>query len=694
MRSALKRLIAPTALFALLFTLASFAQETGQLPEQKASDRVHGVDVTAIDKSVKPGDDFFHYANGEWVKRTEIPADRGSIGVFLELDNLASKRTQQIVQEAAAKPTTSGARKIADLYASYMNEAAIENRGMAPIKPHLDRIAAIKDKKQLAAALGEQLRADVDALNNTNYYTPNFIGLWVAPDFNDSEHYTAYLMQGGLGLPDRDYYLSDTEAMKELRTKFQAHMANVFKLAGFSDPEGRATRVMALEMAIAKVHRSLADNENIHTANNPWKPSDFAAKAPGLDWAEFFRAAGLARQQGFIVWQPEAFKGEAALVQSESLDTWKDWLAFNDLETYSNELPKAFVEERFDFWGRTLSGTPQMRPRWQRAVNVINDYLGDEVGKIYAQRYFPPEAKAEAQAMVANIIEAFRHRIDALSWMDPKTKAEAKEKLNTLYVGIGYPETWKDYSKYEVKADDLFGNVFRGDLFYYQQQIARLGHQIDRHEWSMTPQTVNAVNLPLQNALNFPAAILEPPFFDAKAAAAFNYGAIGSVIGHEISHTFDSEGAAFDSKGRVRNWWTDADFKHFEEATTRLAKQYDAYQPFPDVHLNGRQTLGENIADDAGLAAAYDGWKASLKGQPAPEQAGLSGDQQFYLAFAQAWQSKARERSLRAQAATDPHAPAQYRTYEVRNQDAWYPAFGIQPGDKLYLSPEERVKIW
>ncbi len=689
MRSALK-LSTVLLVAALLFSTSLIAQQ----PAANAEPEHHGVDISAIDKSVKPGDDFFHYANGAWIKRTEIPPDRGSVGVFLKLDNLATQRTQDLIKEAATKPSGPGSKKIADLYASYMNEAEIEKRGLSPIKPVLDKVAAIKDKKQLAAALGEQLRADVDALNNTNYHTPNFIGLWVAPDFNDSEHYTAYLLQGGIDLPDREYYLSDSEHMKELRAKYQAHISNLLKLAGFTDTDARAQRIVALETSIAKVHRALEDNEDIHKANNPWKSTDFATNAPGLDWAEFFRAAGLSNQKNFIVWQPEAFKGEAALVQSEPLETWKDWLAFNWLETYSNELPKAFVDERFDFWGKTVSGTPQMRPRWQRAVRVINGYLGDEVGKIYAQRYFSPQAKAEAQEMVSNIIEAFRKRIDGLTWMDPKTKAEAKEKLNTLYVGIGYPEKWKDYSAYQVKSDDLFGNIFRGDLFYYRDQISRLGKQIDRHEWSMTPQTVNAVNLPLQNALNFPAAILQPPFFDPKAPAAVNYGAIGSVIGHEVSHTFDSEGAAFDSKGRVRNWWTDADFKHFQEQTKKLADQYDAYSPFPDVHLNGKQTLAENIADVAGLAAAHDGYIASLKGKPAPEQDGLTGDQQFFLAFAQAWQSKARERSLRQQIATDPHSPAEYRTATVRNEDQWYPAFNVQPGDKLYLPEAQRVRIW
>src|SRR5208283_422416 len=524
--------------------------------------------------------------------------------------------------------------------------------------------------------------------------TANLFGLWVAPGFNDSDHYAAYLLQGGLQLPDRQYYLADSEHMQQIRSAYETHVSAMLKLAGFTDADARAKRIIQLEHSIAEKHLSLADNEDIHKANNTWSQADFAAKAPGLDWPEYFRGAGLTQQANFIVWQPSAFAGESALVASAPLETWKDWLAYHEIEAGAGVLPKALADERFAFFGKTMTGAPQMRPRWQRGVAVVNLFLGDEVGKIYAQRYFPPEAKARAQAMVANLIAAFRKRIDALDWMDPATKAEAQAKLNTLYVGVGYPETWKDYSAYEVKADDIFGNIWRGRLFDYQNDLARLGKPVDRHEWSMTPQTVNAVNLPLQNALNFPAAILQPPFFDAQAPDAVNYGAIGSVIGHEISHTFDTEGSAFDSKGRVRNWWTDADLKHFEAATAKLAAQYDTYKPFPDVSVNGKQTLAENIADVAGISAAYDGYHAALNGKTAPPQDGFNGDQQSFIAFAQNWGSKAREAAQRQQVATDPHAPAQYRADTVRNIDAWYGAFDVTPGEKLYLAPPDRVRIW
>jgi endothelin-converting enzyme/putative endopeptidase len=460
------------------------------------------------------------------------------------------------------------------------------------------------------------------------------------------------------------------------------------------DTEARAKRVFDLEHAIAEMHLSLAENEDVHKANNPWTRADFEAKAPGVDWVEFFRGAGLAAQTNFIVWQPSAFTGESALVASVPLEVWKDWLAFHLIDSYAGVLPKALNEERFAFFGTVLAGTPQQRPRWQRGVALVNDLLGDAVGRIYVQHYFPPEAKAQAQTMVANIVSAFRKRIDALAWMDPKTKAQAQAKLDALYVGIGYPETWRDYSAYEVKKDDAFGNVWRAGLFEYRRALSRLGKAIDRKEWAMTPQTVNAVNLPLQNALNFPAAILQPPFFDPLAPAAANYGSMGAIIGHEISHTFDTEGSAFDAQGRVRNWWTPADLEHFNAATARLAAQYDAYKPFPDLSVNGKQTLAEDIADVAGLAASYDAYRASLAGQAAPAQDGFSGDQQFFIAFGQSWGEKRREDALRAQVLEDPHAPAEYRADTVRNIEAWYSAFEVKPGEKLYLAPPDRVQIW
>ena len=674
---------------ALLTMLPAFAQEAPK-PE------THGIDVANMERSLPPGDQWYQYCNGEWIKRTEIPPDRARIGVFSALDEVSNKRTAALVEEIAKSnaPAGSGNRKIADLYNSYMDEAAIDAKGLTPIEPHLKAIAAISNKKELAFALGQTLRADVDALNNTNFHTAHLFGLWVAPGFNDPEHYAAYLLQGGVQLPDREYYMADNEHMKEVRAKYQTHVAAMLKLAGFTDTDARAERIIALEHAIAEKHLTLAENDDIHKADNTWKQADFKAKAPGLDWAEYFRGAGVSKQASFIVWQPTAFAGESALVESTPLETWKDWMAYHLIEEYAPFLSKPMADENFAFFGATLSGAQQQRPRWQRGIVLVNRYLGDEVGKIYAQRYFPPEAKAQVQAMVTNIIAAYRKRIDALDWMAASTKAEAQAKLTTLYVGIGYPESWIDYSAYEVKPDDLFGNVWRGKLFQYDREVARLGKPIDRHEWSMTPQTVNAVNLPLQNALNFPAAILQPPFFDPKAPAAANYGAIGSIIGHEVSHTFDTEGSTFDSKGRLRNWWTPADLAHFEAATAKLAAQYDNYQPFPDLHVNGKQTLAENIADVAGISASHDGFVASLNGEAAPQQDGFSGDQQFFIAFGQNYASKGRDAALRQQVMVDSHSPAQYRADTVRNIDAWYSAFEVKPGETLYLTPDERVRIW
>ncbi|MGA7521692.1 MAG: M13 family metallopeptidase [Acidobacteriaceae bacterium] len=678
-----------------VFLLASdaFPQNTTSATE---SSQVHGIAVANMDRSVTPGDNFYLYANGGWIARTQIPPDRSGLSVFSVLLNRSNKEVAGIIEDAAKSnpPAGSDARKIADVYSAFMDEKTIDALGIQPLQPHLEAIAAIHTRRELALALGKSLRADVDMLNNAVFSTPNFLGLWVAPGFSDSSHYMPYLLQGGLAMPSRSYYLDDSERMKEIRAKYGTHVAAMLKLAGLDDTDARAARVVALEHAIAEVQVPLSDIEDIAKANNLWHRSDFAAKAPGLDWDAYFEGAGLAHQQAFMVWTPTAVTGEAALVASTPLDTWKDWLTFHLIEQYASALAKPIADEEFAFMATTLSGVQQQRPRWQRAVAAVNTYLGDAVGPLYAKKYFSPEAKAEAQAMVAQLIAAYHKRIDAISWLAPSTRAEAQAKLNALYVGIGYPETWKDYSAYEARSGDAFGNAWRYGLWKYHTQIARIGKPVDRHEWSMTPQTVNAVNLPLQDALNFPAAILQPPFFDPKAPAAHNYGAIGAVIGHEISHTFDAEGSLFDSTGRLRNWWTPADHAHFEAQAQKLVEQYDAYEPFPGLHVNGRQTIDENIADLGGVAAAYDGYHASLHGQPAPVQDGFTGDQQFYIAFGQNWASKSREAAMRRQVLTDSHSPGQFRADVVRNSDVWYKAFDVKPGETLYLAPANRVRIW
>jgi endothelin-converting enzyme/putative endopeptidase len=664
-------------------------------PAQAPSTSDTGITLTNMDTAVRPGDNFFRYANGAFIARTTIPDDRSSLNAF-PLAEASEHNVATIIADAtkANAPAGSNQAKIAALYSSYMDEAAIESTGMKSLQPHLAEIAAISNPHQLAHALGVFLRNDVDALNNTNFHTPNLFGLWVAPSFNDPDHYAPYLMQGGILLPNRDYYLSDSPGMKTLRDRYVHHIAAMLRLVGMSDPDSRATRILKLETAIAERQISLADSENIHKANNPWKLADFPAKAPGLDWPEYFRAASLDRQSTFIVWQPSAITGEAALVASQPLDSWKDLLAFHLIEAYAVATSKALAEERFNFIGKILSGTTQQRPREVRGDLFVSAVLGDAVGQIYAQRFFSPEAKAQVQALVSNLIAAFRVRLENLTWMAPATKKEALAKLATLKVGVGYPDTWRSYAALEIKPGDLFGNTWRASLFEYSYDLSRIGKPVDRNEWCMTPQTFNAVNLPLDNGLNFPAAILQTPFFDPKAPAAANYGAIGTIIGHEISHTFDSEGAAFDSQGRVRNWWTPDDLAHFEAATAALAAQYDTYKPFPDLALNGKQTLGENIADVAGLAAAFDGFHAALHGSEAPKVSTFTGDQQFFIAFAQNWGSVIREAALRQRVLTDPHAPSEYRADTVRNNDGWYAAFDIKPTDKLYLTPEERVRIW
>ncbi|MGE5327611.1 MAG: M13 family metallopeptidase [Deltaproteobacteria bacterium] len=674
----------------LIFALLVLAVAALAAPSTKS-----GIDLSAMDRSVEPGNDFFDYSNGAWLKSTEIPPDKGATGAFYVLIDKTRERVRKLIQESSE--SSGGAsperRKVGDFYASFMDEGAIEQKGLAPLKPQLEEIAAIRDRKMLARAIGASLRADVDALNSTNFYTDHLFGVWVTQSLTDPQHSVPYLLQGGLGLPDRDYYLSDSEHMVTLRKQYQQHVAATLKLAGFSNPEERAAGIFSLETKIARAHMTRVESEDVHNATE-WKRADFDQKAPGLDWDVVFEAAGLSDAPVFILWHPKAIPGLAALVSSEPLNEWKDWLAYHTVEHWSNFLPKAFVDEHFNFYGKDLNGIPQQRSRWQRGVDFTNFSLGDEVGKLYAEQYFPPEAKARIQALVENLMKVYAQRIDALSWMSAQTKARAKEKLATLKVGVGYPDTWTDYSALKISKDDALGNAQRAELFYYRQQLAKLHEAVDRGEWWMTPQTVNAVNLPLQNALNFPAAILQPPFFDPDADPAANYGATGATIGHEISHSFDDQGSQFDAEGRLANWWTPEDFAHFKAAGEALAAQYDRYKPFPDLSLNGHQTLSENIADLAGLAAAYDAYHLSLGSKPAPVIDGLTGDQRFFIAYAQSWQEKMRPALLRNQVLTDGHSPGEYRTDTVRNLDPWYKAFSVEPAEKMYLAPKDRVQIW
>ena len=655
-----------------------------------------GIDPAGMDRAVKPGDDFFAYGNGRWARRTEIPADRSRFGTFDLLVEKTNTEVRELIQSAAkTKPAPgSDAQKVGDYYASFMDEAGIEARGIAPLKPELDRIGAIYDGRTLASYLGSTLRADVDALNATDFYTDHVFGLWVNQSFEQPSRNVPYLLQGGLGMPDREYYLSKSAKMAELRGKYQAHIAAVLKLAGIAEAEAKAARIMAFETRIAAAHTSRADSEDVHKANNPWRRADFAAKAPGLQWDDYFKAAGLADQGDIVVWQPGAAVGIAKLAGSTPVAVWKDYLTFHLLDHYARVLPKAFVAENFAFYGTALTGTPKIRDRWKRAISATNEALGQPVGKLYVARYFPPAAKAKITAMVQDIIAAYHARIEKLTWMSPATKQKALAKLATLKVGVGYPDRWRDYSGLKIERGDAFGNLARAEAFEYQYAIGKLHRPADRGEWAMDPQEVNAVNLPLSNALNFPAAILQAPFFDANRDAAANFGGIGATIGHEISHSFDDQGSQFDAEGRLANWWTPADLAHFHAASAKLAKQFDSYRPFPDLAVNGQQTLSENIADVAGLAAAYDAYRLALAGKPAPMLGGFSGDQRFFLAYSQSWREKAREAALRQQILTDGHAPADYRADTVRNLGPWYAAFDVKPGQKLYLAPPDRVEVW
>ncbi len=661
-----------------------------------AADRPTGVDLAGIDHSVKPGDDFDGYANGNWRKTAVIPADRASTGIFLQVFNKAEQRNAELIKAAAAAkaPAGSSERKIADYYAAFMDQAGIAKHGLNPLKPELAKIDAIKTPADLAGVLGSQLRADVDPVNATNFSTEHLFGLFVTQGLEDSAHNVAYLLQGGLGMPNRDYYLATDKDMTGIRAKYQSYIAAQLKNAGIADADAKAKAVFELEMKIAKVQESLVDSEDVHKANNPWNTGDFASKAPGLDWAAYLHAAGLDTQKQITVWQPSAIKGISALVVSEPLDTWKAFLTFHTINHSAGLLPPAFADASFEFYGHTLQGTPKQRDRWKRAIGAVNNDLGDAVGQIYVKKYFPASSKAQVKQMVDNILAAFTDRVDQLDWMTPATKQKAKAKIATVRVGVGYPETWRDYSDLTISPDDAAGNHLRAEQHEYQHQLAKLGQPVDKGEWWMTPQTVNAVNLPLQNALNFPAAILEAPFFDPKADAASNYGSIGAVIGHEISHSFDNTGAEFDAQGRLANWWTPEDQAHFKATGQKLVAQYDAYEPLPGLHVNGQQTLGENIADVSGLTIAWIAYHKSLDGKPAPVIDGLTGDQRFFLAFAQSWRTKTRPAALRAQVIGDGHAPGSFRAQTVRNIDAWYDAFSPKPGEKLYLAPKDRVKIW
>jgi len=682
-------------IFASALALGACNTRTGQNAsgaEQKEGSGI-GIDVSWMDKTAIPGDDFYKYANGNW--KTEIPADRSRIGGFWIADQVREKNTRELFDNIIkAKPTSGNDALIANYYNAYLNTDAIDKAGIAPAKADLDAIARIADKKQLSAAIGANIRADTDPLNATNFSTPNLFGIFVSQGLATPGEQLPYLMQGGLGLPDSQYYLSADPKMGDTRNKYNAYIQTILQNAGYADAAGAAGRIMDLETKIAKAHEPREQSEDFKNGAQVWTRQQLEQKAPGIEWASLLNAAQLGSVQKFDAYHFAAIPKLAALVGSEPLQNWKDWLAFHQLSSHAQVLPKAFRDANFAFYGTTLAGTPQQRPRDILALNATSNSLQDAVGKAYVDKYFPASSKATIQKMVDNIKAAFAKRVQAIDWMAPSTKQEALKKVENIVVGVGYPDTWRDYSGLQISADNAYANQKNAALAEYKHQIAKIGKPMDRAEWWMPPQLVNAVNLPVQNALNFPAAILVKPFFDPNADAAFNYGGIGATIGHEISHSFDNGGALFDASGALRNWWTPADFKKFTEAGNALAAQFDQYEALPGLHVNGKLTLSENIADVAGLAASYDAYRAAIGGKDLPVKDGLTGDQRFFIAYAQSWAVKSRPETLRQIVLTNGHAPEQFRALTVRNLDAWYPAFSVKPGQKLYLAPDKRVKIW
>ena len=687
----MRHVTSPALVFAAALALfATAACHSGGSPGSAL-----GIDPASMDKSIAPGSDFYGFANANWLKATDIPADRSNIGSHYIADHETEGRITQLVGDIVKSNPGEGsdAARIKAFYGAYADRAGIDTAGLAPVQGDLNRFAAIASKADLSRVLGEQMRADVDPLNATDWQTENLFGVFVTQALAGGE-VVPYLLQGGLGMPEREYYLSADAKMAGLRVKYRAYIEQVLNAAGMTDAAAKADRIFALESKIAKAHATRAQSEDFAKSADEWTRDSFASRAPGIDWQAFFAGAQLGNQPKFAAYHAAAITRLSALVASEPLDSWKDWLAFHQLSMNADVLPVKFDDARFAFYGTSLSGAKALRPRDKRALAALNDAMGDAVGKLYTEKYFPASAKAEVQTMVGAIKAAFAARVSAIDWMAPATKQEALAKVQNIVVGVGYPDHWTSYDALTVSANNAYANKQAAQKLRYAQQLAKIGKPMDRGEWWMNAQLVNAVNLPVQNGLNFPAAILQRPFFDPKADPAFNYGAIGAVIGHEISHSFDNNGAAFDASGKMRNWWTDADRAKFDAAGKSLADQYDGYEALPGLRVNGKLTLGENIADVAGLAAAFDAYHASLKGQPAPVIGGFTGDQRFFIAFAQSWATKMRDEALRGRIATDGHAPGMFRALTVRNIDGWYAAFGVKPGDKLYLPPEQRVRVW
>ncbi len=650
------------------------------LAADKAQLGTYGFDTAGMDRSVRPGDDFYQFANGTWAKTTAIPADKSNYGMFGALDDLSKDRVREILDAVKSDPNN----KVGRAYASYLDTATVDAKGLAPIRPWLARIKAVGTKADYRALLLEAGKMGVGGP----------VGGYVGQDDKLPENYIFSLYQSGTGLPDRDMYLVENDKMAAIRTAYVAHIAKMFALAGEADGAARAQAIYDLEKQIAKVQWTREDSSDSTKTYNKMTLAQLSAlSSPTLDLAAMMRATS-PKITEVIVGQPSAIKGIAAIVDKAPLAVLKDQLLLRSLDGLSNALPDALANESFAFYGTTLSGTPEREPRWKRGVGFVEGSLGEEIGREYAARYFPAEYKASMNDLVGNVLAAMGRRIDGLEWMQPATKARAKAKLANFTVKVGYPDKWRDYDGLEIATDDLYGNTVRSNAFDYAYNLGKLGEPLRRWEWGMLPQTVNAyANFGMLEVV-FPAAILQPPFFDPNADPAINYGGIGAVIGHEISHHFDDQGAKYNEKGELSDWWTPADVAAFEKATKALVAQYDAYEALPGENVKGEFTLGENIGDLAGLTIAYDAYRHSLGGKEAPVIDGMTGDQRFYLGWAQVWRRNYREENLRQRLLTDPHSPSQQRTAVVRNLDPWYAAYNPAPTDKLYLAPAQRVRIW
>ena len=674
--------------------VAAFANATGASAGALAADSppAHAPEA-GVDPSVRPGDDFFAFANGAWLRATEIPPGQERVSARTEIAELTRRQIAGLLDDANSAPPGSLARQVTDFRTACRNETAIERRGLSALAPRLAQIAAVADRTALVRLLGAGLRADVDPLNWGIYDSSHLFGLSVEMGNHGEPEYVAFLLQGGLGLPDRESYLSSDAAMQALRGRYQEYLARLLALAGFDrDPaaSARAAAVLALETAIARSHAPEEESAKESNADNLWTRADFARRAPGIDWQAFLAAAGLARQQSVVVWQPGAVEGAAALIASQPLAAWQDYLRVRELDRHTERLPKAFAEAARSMRTAAAEGTAA-----ERAQTETLSALREEVGRLYTDRYFPADSKARVERIVAEVVAAFRQRLEKVTWMSPESRTIALTKLDRLEFGVGYPDRRPEAHELVVDPEDAVGNFERLAARANARAISRLGRPVDRREWWIAPQTVGAVLLFQQNAYNFPAALLQAPKFDPAASDASNYGAIGAIVGHEVSHFVDTLGADYDASGARRTWWTAADRTGYDAATAPLVEQFSSYRPFPDLAIDGTKTLSENLADLGGLTAAFDAYRRSLGNRARDPELVRRLDREFFIGFARGWRSKIRPEAVRKQVASnDTHAPESYRVATVRNLDAWYAAFDVQPGDRLYLAPEQRVRVW